>query len=306
VSRILLVAITVCAACIPRAMPLAPVGPAPQAETGRLASVPRFIMMPALDRRPTIERTGHAAELGLMVSTAALVAGEKSFEFRRASGAAVHTTENVGWTAVTIRGRRGSVTFNLNLMPSLASSVASDVGHALASAVNRPTELMLASPAEAAATAEDGSVIVTIIVDHFTQIEPMNADFVHLSTEQRTRRGARVTTTTTVDSTEGLGVFWTVALQIELAEVRNHQVARRLVRYAAATDKSSTSYNAAVATATQQVVDAVATEWAPPSEPPAVSPASAPGAQPAGIAGATPSRGAALGASVILATRPRR
>jgi hypothetical protein len=205
-----------------------------------------------------------------MVSTAALVTGEKSFEFRRSSGAAVHTTENLKWTAVTIRGRRGSVTLNLNLMPSLASSVASDVGHALASAANRPTELMQASLAEAATTAEDGSVIVTVIVDHFTQIEPMNSDFARLSTENRTRRGTRVTTTTTVDSTDGLGVFWTVALQIELAEVRNHRVARRLVRYAAATDKSSTSYNAAVAAAAMGIVDAVATEWAQPSAPPAI------------------------------------
>src|SRR5262249_38232481 len=140
---------------------------------------------------------------------------------------------------------------------------------------------------------EDGSVFVTVIVDHFTQIEPMNADFAQLSTEQRTRRGARVTTTTTVDSTEGLGVFWTVALQIELAEVRNHQVARRLVRDAAATARSSTSYNAAVATAAQQVVDAVAAEWAQPSEPPAIGNASAPGAQPAGATsgdGAPPGR----------------
>jgi hypothetical protein len=278
VIRILLVAITVSAACVPRTTALAPVGPAPQADTGRLASVPRFIMMPALDRRPTVELTGHAAELGLMVSTAALVTGEKSFEFRRASGAAVHTTENLQWTAVTIRGRRGSVTLNLNLVPSLSSSIASDVGHAVAGATSRPTELMQASPAEAAMAAEDGSVIVTVIVDHFTQIEPMNSDFTQLSTEERTRRGARVTTTTTVDSTDGLGVFWTVALQIELAEVRNHQVARRLVRYAAATDKSSTSYNAAVATAAREVVDAVATEWAQPSAPTAIPNASAAGA----------------------------
>lgn len=74
--------------------------------------------------------------------------------------------------------------------------------------------------------------------------------------------------TANVELGDSLGVFWVVAFQIELAEVKDHHIARRLVRYAAATSKESSSYATAVAAASGEIVDAVAAEWVPASPPP--------------------------------------
>lgn len=262
--RIWLLVVAAVAACIPPKTTLAPAGPVTQADAGRFASVPRFVLMPAQDRRPVVERTGHAAEYGLMVSTAAIVTGVDSIDFRRASGATVLTTAGLTWTPVTIRAGRSSVSFTMDLTPSLAMSVASDVGRALASATGRPTEISPIAPAQIAQTAEDGTVIVSVIVDHFTQIEPVNATATKLTAVEGTRRRMTVATAD-VGMTDSLGVFWVVAFQIELAEVRGHQIARRLVRYAAASSKESSSYSTAIAATAGEIVDAVATEWAQPS-----------------------------------------
>jgi hypothetical protein len=100
------------------------------------------------------------------------------------------------------------------------------------------------------------------------QVEPVNATATRVTATQRDRRRT-VVGTTNLELTDSLGVFWIVAFQIELAEVRGHQIARRLVRYATATSKESSSYSTAVAAAAGEIVDAVATEWTQPSEPPA-------------------------------------
>jgi len=244
-SRLLLATIAL-AACRPAATYLVAQAPGRLAEADRLSSVPAIILVTPQDRRPEAERGGRAAEISflfLLASTGGSIS--------HAAGAAVLDGDDMlRWSN---HGFPGGDDSN-------PSSVASDIGKALQSAAGRPIKYVVAMANAAAADAADGTVIATVVLDHATQITPTNADH-----NQTTRQQGNHQVTTTTSSSETFGSYWTFAFQIELGEVRDRRVARRLVLHVASSASSPTAYGDAVQKAATEVVHAVASEWSKPS-----------------------------------------
>jgi hypothetical protein len=230
------------AACGPSRTQLVATPPAPHPVAATLAAVPGFVLVPAIDRRPQVERDGRGAEPGFFFAT---TGGAMS----RFSGASVLDGDDaLGWSDSAFGGQLGSA----------STAVASDVGRALASASGRPVQYAVASAADAAAAVPDGTVVVTVVIDHLTQVTPRNADF-----SQTKHQEGNYEVTTTTSRSETFGPFWTFTFAVELAEVRDRRIGRRLVRHATATSTSPTGYSDAVGQAAYQVVEAVAAEWSP-------------------------------------------
>lgn len=242
-SRLLLTTIAL-AACGPAATYLAAQAPGRLAEADRLSSVPVIILVTPQDRRPEAERGGRAAEISfLFASTGGSIS--------HAAGAAVlDGDDKLRWSNHVFPGGDASN----------PSSVASDIGKALQSAAGRPIKYVVAMADAAAASAADGTVIATVVLDHATQIDPTNADY-----SQTTQQQGNYQVTTTTSSSETFGPYWTFAFQIELGEVRGRRVARRLVLHVASSASSPTAYGDAVQKAATEVVHAVASEWSKPS-----------------------------------------
>ncbi|MCW5802802.1 MAG: hypothetical protein KIT31_10485 [Deltaproteobacteria bacterium] len=241
--RTLLVLALFAAACGEKYTMVAPppsLNPAAEA----VAHVPRFVVVPAVDARPRSERGGRGLEQGLMMVSIGGGLGKMS-------GAEVLDGDE-------------SLVFQQNPFTGLATSastgVAADVGRALQAASNRPVDYRLT--ADAAARSPDGTVLVGVVIDHLTRMQPRNHEF-SVTKHQENRPDGRYEVTTTKTKTETFSSFWVFSLRIQLAQVRNGKVTHRLVRYATLGSPSPSGYGMAIAAATDEIIRAVATTWQP-------------------------------------------
>lgn len=227
-------------ACAPSRTYLSASPPPLHAASERLAEVPGFVVVPAIDGRPRAERAGDSPEVGFLFASSG---GAMS----RTTGAAVLGGDHgLGWSDRGVAG-----------LPSSASaSVAADLGAALKSASGRPVAFTPGSPDAAAASAADGTVMVAVVIDHIAKITPSNLDF----SQTKSQQGNYEVTTTTTQS-ESFGSFWTFSFRIQLGQVRGGRVVRRLLRYASASSPSVSGYDDAIGAAAYRVVETVAREW---------------------------------------------
>lgn len=232
------------AACAAPRTALVTVPPPLHARAAEVAAVPAFVVVPAIDRRPAAERRGDSAEVGFIFASSG---GAMS----RHTGAAVLAGDD---------GLRWSERGFAGLPPSPSTAAAADLGDALESSTGRPVERVAGDPDAAAASAPDGAVIVTLVIDHVAKVTPRNHDF---SQTKHQEGNYEVTTTTTL--TESFGPFWTFSFRVELGEVRGGRIVRRLVRYAASASTTETGYSDALALAAAEAVEAVASEWMAPT-----------------------------------------
>ena len=206
--------------------------------------MPRFVVVPAVDARPHSEHGGRGLEHGMMMIGIGGGLG-------KSSGASVLDGDE-------------SLVFQSNPFTGLALSastgVAADVGRSLSAATNRPIDYQLT--ADAAARSPDGTVLVSVVIDHLTRLQPRNHEF-SVTKHQENRFDGRYEVTTTKTKTETFAAFWVFSLRIQLAQVRGGKITHRLVRYASVGSPSQSGYGEAIATATDEIVRAVATTWQP-------------------------------------------
>jgi len=213
----------------------------------QLAPIPKFIVVPALDYRPRSEHAGRGLERGLMMFAAGGGGLGKS------SGAEVLGSEDgMRWSRNPFPG--------LKLSPS--TGVASDVGASLEETSGRPVEYLAGDVDTIAAGSPDGTVIVSVVIDHLTKITPRNHEFSQTKHHEN-RGGTTYEVTTTTTKTEAFGAFWVFSFRLQLAQVEGGKVVRRRVRYATFDASSESGYSHAVNAATDGIVTLVATAWAP-------------------------------------------
>src|SRR5204862_2172972 len=134
-----------------------------------------------------------------------------------------------------------------------ALGVASDLGGALGAAAGRDVRYVIGDADSIAASAADGTVVVTLVITSATRVAPANS-FSSSRTYDETRGNYVYRVTETERSFTGWGPFWTFSFQIELAEISGHRVARRLVRYAGASSDKPDAYGAAITDVANKVV----------------------------------------------------
>jgi hypothetical protein len=204
-----------------------------------LSSVPRFVVVPAVDARPRTERSGRGLEDGVM-----MVSGGGGYG--KSSGAAVLDGDE-------------SLVFLTNPFSGLAMSastgVAGDVGRALSAASGRPVDYQ-STAEDVAARSPDGTVLVSVVIDHLTRLEPRNHEF-----SVTKQQAGNVEITTTITNTQTFAAFWVFSLRIQLAQVHGGKITHRLVRYASHGSPTQTGYGTAIAAATDEIVRSVATNW---------------------------------------------
>jgi hypothetical protein len=230
--RAVLVALLLATACSPARARLTVGAPARHARAAELVAMPGFVVVPAIDLRSTAEREGASAELGFAFATSG---GAMS----RRSGAAVMGDDGLAWSA---------------------SAAAADLAQVLAAASDRPVALHAGDASGAAAAVADGTVVVSLAIDHVAKITARNDEF-----SQSTSQQGSYQVTTTRTASESFGPFWTVGFRVQLGEVRGGRVVRRLVRYGAASGTSEAAYADALADLAAEIVDAVATDWIAPT-----------------------------------------
>ena len=217
----------------------------------QLAPIPRFIVLPALDYRPGSERSGRGLERGLMMFAAGGGGLGKS------SGAEVLGSEDgMRWSSNPFPGMKVS--------PS--TGVAGDLGASLEETSGRPVEYQAGDADTIAARAPDGTVIVSVVIDHLTKITPRNHEFSQTKHDEN-RGGTTYEVTTTTTKTETFGAFWVFSFRVQLAQVEGGKIVRRRVRYATSDSATESGYAQAINAATDGIVTTVATTWAARSAP---------------------------------------
>ncbi len=215
-------------------------------DADQLAPIPRFIVLPALDYRPRSEHSGRGLERGLMMFAAGGGGLGKS------SGAEILGSEDgIRWSRNPFTG----------LASSPSTGVAADVGASLEEMSGRPVEFQVGDAESLAARAPDGTVIVSVVIDHLTKITPRNHEFSQTKHNESRADGVYEVTTTRTQS-QTFGAFWVFSFRIQLAQVEGGKIARRRVRYATFDAPDPSGYSHAINAATDTVVSTVAATWA--------------------------------------------
>lgn len=243
----------------------------------RAPAAPKFVVLPAVDQRPTWEKSGDKTGVTLRI------AGPGAAMFWHA-GANVIPDKNVVWGRNRFSGWSRSA----------RTMVSSDLGQVLTRSTQRPVQYWGASLRTqrqvAAAVTQmrlpEGTVVVLPVLDHLTRVKAKTKQASASQTKQYTSTHV-ITTTRSSRASQSVGAVWTVMMRLHVFEVRGGRVTRHVVRYAAASGARPNTYAAALGLAARQVVGVAALLFRMPTQPrPAPSPGmTAPGT---GHPGTTP------------------
>lgn len=203
----------------------------------------RFVVLPAVDQRPTWERAGDRPGVTLRI------AGPGAAMFWWA-GADVTSDDTIVYGRNRFRGR----SYGARTM------VSSDLGEVLRRSTRLPVEFWNAnfnSQRQVARAVRrkrfaERTVIVLPVIDHLARVRAKTKQ--SSSTQTKTYTSTSVITTThTSRASQTVGPVWTVMVRLHVFDVHNGRVARHVVRYAAASAGNQGAYGRAIVAAAKQV-----------------------------------------------------
>jgi len=207
-------------------------------------TAPKFVVLPAVDQRPTWEKSGDSPGVTFRLATA----GAAMFWW---AGAEVLADKNI----VYGRNRFSGTSRNASTM------VSSDLGEVLERSTRRPVQFWRAALSSQRGVANavkrmrlaDGTVVILPVIDHLTRVRAKTKQ-ASASQSKRYTSTHVITTTRSSRASQTTGPVWTVMMRLHVFEVRGGRVARHVVRYAAASSGRQNAYGMAVVRAAKQVV----------------------------------------------------
>ncbi|HUH05152.1 MAG TPA: hypothetical protein VML75_24305 [Kofleriaceae bacterium] len=233
-------------------------------------TVPGYVVLPAIDQRPRIERSGAKPT--------------STFRFFAAGAGAIE------WTAGPNVTSEDRLIWSRNAFPNMADSapviLSTDLGQLLERSAGRPVSFQATRVESADALRRfastqglaDGTIVLLPVLDHLAWSKMSTRQFSQTSTES-----GNVRTTTTIRASQKIKGNWNVMFRFHFLEVRGGKPARHLVRYFA-TVGGTEAYANALALAVQDIGVLsrplpAPTPPAPPAPAPAPTPESAPPAE---------------------------